>query len=252
MLDSCFRFKHDKGETFQRVEVEPPEDMDKTDYDVDPRMRIWKSMRAGKLDKQPERPRDGLDELHLPSLSEINIVQIQKVDPHSDISIKSLQEDAKFKAVGGEDGIDRLVVKLPEPDMDEIYHKMRKGKEAAGHLGPIVAKNNHNAALEINVDQTRKTVHLEPEEDMDDIYHRDTFNLGLHQVDTKAAAASVHMPTQRRHSEPEKDMDSIYHRNTFIPAFHQEDTKPAAAFVHKPPQKRHTQPEQDLDAVYHR
>ncbi|XP_011482804.3 uncharacterized protein si:ch211-217g15.3 [Oryzias latipes] len=252
-------FKHDKGEPSQRVEVEPPEDMDKIHYDVAPRMRIWKSVRDGELDKQPVRPKEGLDELHLTSVSEINIVQIQKLDPPSNIPIKVFQGDAKFKPVGDEDGIDRpvfrdVVVKKPEADMDEIYHKM-KNEVAAGHLGPLVAKNNLDAAShrpETNVDQNQRTVHLEPEEDMDAVYHKKTFIPALHQKNTKPAAAPVHMPSQRRHAEPEEDMDAVYHKKTFIPALHQKNTKPAAAPVHMPSQRRHAEPEEDMDAVYHR
>ncbi|XP_011482807.2 uncharacterized protein LOC101170700 isoform X3 [Oryzias latipes] len=248
-------FKHDKGEPSQRVEVEPPEDMDKIHYDVAPRMRIWKSVRDGELDKQPVRPKEGLDELHLTSVSEINIVQIQKLDPPSNIPIKVFQGDAKFKPVGDEDGIDRpvfrdVVVKKPEADMDEIYHKM-KNEVAAGHLGPLVAKNNLDAAShrpETNVDQNQRTVHLEPEEDMDAVYHKKTFIPALHQKNTKPAAAPVHMPSQRRHAEPEEDMDAVYHRKNVFPALHQEDTKPAAASVHR----RHAEPEEDMDAVYHK
>ncbi|XP_031160050.1 uncharacterized protein si:ch211-217g15.3 [Sander lucioperca] len=238
----------DKGKMSWGVEVEPPEDMDQTDYDIDPSMMIWKSMTG--QDKQPLKAEEDLDELYHPSMVDLLKVQIQNLDalPAADIQTEPWREDANAKnnqePVEDKDAIDhrdfsKVASDEPEQDWDEVYHKARE--ELDGHLAPPVAKYKAGAEVRVAHSELEKDedelyhhdhqgppvqmeslsrevmgesevrVHLQPEEDMDDVYHKDLLKLTPYQDDTKAAAP-VYLPSQRKHSEPEEDLDDLYHR----------------------------------------
>ncbi|KAA8583847.1 uncharacterized protein si:ch211-217g15.3 [Etheostoma spectabile] len=207
----------DKGKMSWGVEVEPPEDMDQTDYDIDPSMRIWKSMTG--QDKQPMKAEEDFDELYHPSMVDLLKVQFQNLDafPAADIQAEPWREDANIKynqePEEDKDAIDHPDFKVAknkageevhvahselEKDEDELYH----------HEGPPVQMELLSREV---MGESEVRVHLQPEEDMDDLYHKDPMKLIPYQDDTKAAAP-VYLPSQRKHSEPEEDLDDLYHR----------------------------------------
>lgn len=218
------------------MEVEPPEDMDETQYDIDPSMMIWKSMTG--QEKQPLKAEEDLDDLYHPSMDDLLKVQIQNREalPAADIQSQPSHEDAntEYNQVPEEDkdDIDHPVFSSvdsdePEPDWDEIYHKMRE--ELDVYLAPLVADREVRAVhtepekVELyhhdephspeQMEQLRREVrvHLQPEEDMDDLYHADLQQSIPYQDDAEAAAP-YDQSSQRRYSEPEEDLDDLYHR----------------------------------------
>ncbi|KAK9541623.1 hypothetical protein VZT92_001652 [Zoarces viviparus] len=189
------------------VEVEPPEDMDETHYDIDPRMMIWKSMSASGEDKKPLKAEEDLDELYHPSMVDLLNVQIQNALHAADIRAEPWQEVAYMKnhrePEEDKDDIDHPEVAPDEPeqDWDEVYHKARE--ELDVYLAPLVA--GYKAGAEVYV------AHSEPEEDEDELYHKDPPKLTPLQDDYEDVDP-VYLPSQRKHSEPEDDLDDLYHQ----------------------------------------
>lgn len=223
MHDLNFRSVDEKGKPSWKVEVEPPENMDWIQYDVDPRMKIWKSMTGSGQDKQLLKAEEDLDELYHPSVVGLLQDQIQNLDPPSNILAEPFLGDTntnyRQEPEDDRDDIDHPVfnevaAEEPEQDWEEAYHKARE--ELAGYLAPMVLKNMVGVPYveEKNEDHHMKSVgevrvHLQPEEDMDDIYHKDIFIPVLHD-DTKAPPPAD-LQFQRKYSEPEEDMDHVYH-----------------------------------------
>ncbi|XP_070697131.1 uncharacterized protein [Pempheris klunzingeri] len=184
----------DKGKMSWGVEVEPPEDMDETDYDIDPRMMIWKNMAGGGRDKGPPKAEEDLDELHHPSMADLLRVQIQNLDAHN-------QEPEEDKDDTDHPVFSQVAAEEPEQDWDEVYHKA--SEELAGYLAPLLAEYKTGAEVRV--------AHSEPERDEDDLYHKDLPEPIPYQDDPEAAAP-VYVPSQRKYSEPEEDLDDLYHR----------------------------------------
>ncbi|KAM4591562.1 uncharacterized protein PAE49_017169 isoform 2-T2 [Odontesthes bonariensis] len=175
----------DNGKLTWEVEVEPPEDMDGIHHEIDPRMRIWKSMAGDGQDKQPLKAEEDLDELYHPSLAELQD-QIQNMDPPSQI-----EKDA--------DKLSPVQIE-PEEDMDDLYHK--------DPIMPALYQEEPRAAAAVDVPFQAK--YSEPEEDMDDLYHKHPI-MPAHNLEEPRAAAAVDVPFQAKYSEPEEDMDDRYH-----------------------------------------
>ncbi|XP_044070641.1 uncharacterized protein si:ch211-217g15.3 [Siniperca chuatsi] len=233
----------DNGKMSWGVEVEPPEDMDETHYDIDPRMMIWKSMAGSGKDKQPLKAEEDLDELYHPSMADLLNVQIHNLDalPAADIQAEPSQEDANSKynqePEEDKDDIDHSVFSKvaseePEQDWDKVYHKARE--ELDVYLAPLVA--GYKAGAEVRV------AHSEPEKDEDELYHRHDRHSPVQMEPLKREV--------RVHLQPEEDMDDLYHNDLLKPIPYQGDTK-AAAPVDLPSQRKHSEPEEDLDDLYH-
>ncbi|KAI4813145.1 hypothetical protein KUCAC02_024493, partial [Chaenocephalus aceratus] len=208
-----------EGKMSWRVEVEPPEDMDETDYDIDPEMKIWKSMTGGQ-EEQPLKAEEDLDELYHPSVVDL------------------LKEPEEDKDDVDHPGFGEAAPNEPEQDWDEVYH--RASEELAGYLASLVAGNKPVAEIRVSHSEPEKDelyhhhdqgsaaqkellshevagesevrVHFQPEEDMDDLYHKDLLKLIPHPADTEAAAPANPNPFQRRHSQPEEDLDNLFHQ----------------------------------------
>lgn len=176
-----FRSMDDKGKMSWGMEVEPPEDMDNTDYNIDPRMRIWKSMTGSGQDKKTLKAEEDLDELQHPSTADLLIIQTQNPGsfPVADKPAEPLQKDISMKHN-----------QKPGEDKDDIDHPVFK---------------------EVLFADGEVRVHLKPEEDMDGLHHHDVLQPIPHQDDAEAAAP-VDVPSQRKHSEPEEDLDHHYHQ----------------------------------------
>ncbi|XP_068424096.1 uncharacterized protein si:ch211-217g15.3 [Clinocottus analis] len=195
------------------VEVEAPENMDETHYDIDPRMMIWKSMTASGENNKPLKAEEDLDELYHPSMDDLN-AQIQNLValPAAGIQAAPWQEDAQVKKhqEPEEDrddidhpGFSEVAPNEPQQDWDEVYRKARE--ELDVYLAPLMP--GYEASKVVGESEVR--VHLQPEEDMDDVYHKEPLQLIPYQDDTEVV---VHVPSQRKHSEPEEDLDDLYHQ----------------------------------------
>ncbi|XP_037541196.1 uncharacterized protein si:ch211-217g15.3 [Nematolebias whitei] len=201
-------------------EVEPPEDMHDIHYDIDPRMRVWKSMKVPKVEED-------WDELNHPSTNELRL-QIQNTDSAEDDQTENYvveyRQDAKDRNSIDHAVFSEVIAEEPQ-DSDEDNEEREK---VLRYLAPLMAghKVDVGGALDqpdVNEDQVSSVemeavrsnregrIHLQPEEDMDDLYHKEVLVPVFYQDDSKAAAP-VHMPAQRKYTEPEVDMDDLYHK----------------------------------------
>lgn len=248
MHNMYFRSIDDKGKMSWGMEVEPPEDMDETHYQIDPRMKIWKSMAGSGQDKQPLKAEEDLDERNHPSMADLLRVQIQNLHAihAADIQAEPSQEHANMKynqEPEDKDDIDHPVFSQvaseePEQDSDEVYHKAME--ELGGYLAPLLPE--YKAGAEVRVVQS------EPEKDEDELYHRDDQRSPVQMEPLRREVRGG--DELRVHLEPEEDMDDLYHQDLPQPVLYRDDTK-AAAPVYVPSQRKYSEPEEDLDDLYH-
>lgn len=202
-------------------EVEPPEDMHDIHDDIDPRMRIWKSMKVPKVEED-------WDELNHPSTNELPL-QIQKTDPAADDQAENYANVEYRQEAKDRDSIDHPVfaeVIAEEPQDSEEDNEAREkvlrylAPLMAGHKvevggAPYQTETNEDQVSSVEMEAVRSNregrIHLQPEEDMDDLYHKEVLIPVLYQDDSEAAAP-VHKPAQRKYTEPEVDMDDLYHK----------------------------------------
>ncbi|XP_059421509.1 uncharacterized protein si:ch211-217g15.3 [Carassius carassius] len=174
-------FDHPSGKMILGMkEVEPPQDMDITDSDIDPNMLIWKAVKE-EIQQKYDRPEEDKDALY-----------------HS-FDIKhpadGKQPENYFQPLGHNQV--RMHNK-PEEDRDDLYHgmfdvaeePMRKEKDVIG--GDV------------------RPIYSSPEEDKDDLYHADVKG---HQSDQQALPMNIFpIRPKRVHTEPEVDLDALYHK----------------------------------------
>lgn len=194
----------------EKVEAEPPQKAD-VRYDIDPSMKIWKSMTG--LDK---------DELSH---------QAQSLDslPVDDTHAELLDEGKRLHLEPEEDrdhinhpNFINIAPEQPERDWDEVYHKgSHKPEPRVAYLEPETDKDDlyHRddqlylppARHQMESPPGEARLHLHPEEDKDALYHGDVPELTPHQDDPKADPL-IFSPSQRKYSEPEEDRDGLYHQ----------------------------------------
>ncbi|XP_030012495.1 uncharacterized protein LOC115434598 [Sphaeramia orbicularis] len=227
----------EKGRVSWGVEVEPPEDTDKTDYDIDPWMKIWKSM-AGNADKAEEDS----DELYHPSMADLLKARILEGLRDADMQSDGWKEVVKYDQKPEEDRDDidhpvfyKVASEEPEQDWDDVYHKAKE--ELDVYLAPLVSEYKADAEVQ--------PVHSEPEKDDDDLYHPDLQEL-VHIMEPREVVGEESQ--DRVHLQPEEDMDEVYHADLIIP--YQRDSR-AAYPVEWPSQRQYTEPETDMDDFYH-
>lgn len=155
-------------------EVEPPQDMDITDSDIDPSMLIWKAIN-GQIQQKYDRPEEDKDALY-----------------HS-FDIK--QPENYFQPLGHDQV--RMYDK-PEEDRDDLYHGMFDVAEKPMREEKDVIGGNV------------RPIYSSPEEDKDDLYHADVKG---HQSDQQALLMNIFpIRPKRVHTEPEVDLDDLYHK----------------------------------------
>lgn len=191
--------------------MEPPEDIDDTTYDIDPAMKIWKSMKS-KQKKQYQMAEEDSDEMQHPSTEDLLKAHVENT--RSDIDYSPFND-----------------VKEPEHDLD---------KELERYLAPLEVGYNGDGDVHV--------AHSETEEDKGDLYHADVapplFVIPL-QTESRAEGQG------RLHLEPEEDRDHIYHADPpeFIPD--NSEDRAAAVPIDWPSQRKYTEPEEDRDDMYH-
>ncbi|KAM8859809.1 uncharacterized protein AB9W97_019668 [Spinachia spinachia] len=217
-----------QGRMSLEVEVEPPEDMDETHYEIDPHMMIWKSMTGSEEDKKPLKDEEDWDKLYQALMADRLNVHKQTLEalPASDIQAEAWQEVAHLKNPEEleeakddteDSGFSTVASDEPEQERDEVYRQAREQLDV--YLAPLMA--GHKAGKEVRVahlgpekevmGESKVRVHLQPEEDMDDLYHKDLSEVTSPQEDTEAVAPD-YFPSQRRYSKPEEDLDDLYHQ----------------------------------------
>lgn len=221
------------------VQVEPPQDMDEAEYDIDPRMILWQHVTGTRQDRQPLKAEEDLDVLYHSSMSDL--LQNINTYPATDIQSDTLQEDTNTRYDHRE-----------ENDIDDIAHsfsgKMAPGKPnqdwdemrkvLEGYLAPSVAKSNTGTGVH--------KAHTEPEGDEDDMYHKDSNSpVQIEKLQHEAREETVVMI----HLQPEEDMDDLYHEDLQLIPYHGDAD--AAMPVLRPSLRICNEPEEDLDALHH-
>ncbi|XP_033835609.1 uncharacterized protein si:ch211-217g15.3 [Periophthalmus magnuspinnatus] len=219
----------DKGMASWGVEVEPPEDMDETSFDIDPSMKIWKSVENE--GKQYQMAEEDLDDLQHPSTKDLVKVyeeNIQDALPAAEVPVKDVTSNE-------ETDLEHRRYTEPEEDWDELYHSEPQLDE---YLAPLVVGFQGYPVV--------RPVHSEPEKDEDHLYHADVdSSMQLIPLEPEIMAENQ----ARLYLEPEEDMDHIYHKD--VPEMTPFNSELQPAVVDWPTQKKHTEPEEDLDAIYH-
>uniref|UniRef100_A0A1A7WBF1 Uncharacterized protein n=1 Tax=Iconisemion striatum TaxID=60296 RepID=A0A1A7WBF1_9TELE len=210
-FEEAVRSLHENGKLSWEVEVEPPENIDDIQNEIDPR-------------KNYPNVEEDLEKPHQPSTAELHAQIHQVLDPAAEVQAelpKSIKMKYNQEAEEDRDDIDHpvfaeVVDEQPEEVWNEEYKRLieKFAPLAAGYKAEVVG-----APYQPETDQnelplgSRRTagLYLQPEEDMDDLYHKDVPMEVLPQVDTKAAA-HVDLPFQRKYSEPEEDLDHLYHK----------------------------------------
>ncbi|XP_057703502.1 uncharacterized protein si:ch211-217g15.3 [Corythoichthys intestinalis] len=152
------------------VEVEPPEDMDETDFDIDPKMKIWEEK-----EKQASVAEADRDDVHHPSVKN-SPAEVEEQDLDA-VYQKARAEVVRYLApltveykmklqhvqLEPEDNAAHVRRHLkPEVDMDDVYHPDVQS------LIPSYQDDNDAASLDWSSDRH----YDKPEEDLDHIYHR--------------------------------------------------------------------------------
>ncbi|XP_024860983.1 uncharacterized protein si:ch211-217g15.3 [Kryptolebias marmoratus] len=224
--------KHENGDVKEAVvsideegrlswQVEPPEDRQDINYDIDRRMRIWKSMKVPKAEED-------MDELYHPSTDELHL-QSQK-DPAADVPLKRyVSIEYKQEAEEDRDVIDHPVFAEVIAEENQAYDKEdpEAREKVVRYLAPLMAgykpevgdapyqpetNEDQVSSVEVkSVSSKEGRIHLQPEEDMDDLYHKDILMPVSYQDHAKDAAPDYLLP-QRNYSEPEVDLDDLYHK----------------------------------------
>ncbi|XP_051774042.1 uncharacterized protein si:ch211-217g15.3 [Ctenopharyngodon idella] len=172
-------FDHPNGKIILGMkEVEPPQDMDITDFDIDPNMLIWKAVKE-EIQQKYNRPEEDKDALYHP----FDIKHPADPKQHENY-FQPLRHDQVQK------------YDKPEEDRDGLYH---------GMFGVAVEPMRGEKDV---IGGNARPIYSSPEEDKDDLYHAD---LKGHQSDQQAMNIFPVHP-KRVHTEPEVDLDELYHK----------------------------------------
>ncbi|XP_072293360.1 uncharacterized protein [Eucyclogobius newberryi] len=223
----------DKGMASWGVEVEPPEDMDETSFDIDPSMKIWKSVQS-EQSNQYQMAEDDLDDLQHPSTENLLNVYVKNVQDALLADDMQVEDSPDNQETEDRNDLEQSQFMEPEEDWDGVYHSE---KDVDKYLAPLVVGYEGEPVV--------RAVHSEPEKDEDDMYHADV-DSGMLLVQLEPAVMAENQG--RLYMEPEEDMDDIYHKD--VPEMIPFNSEVDPATVDWPP-KKHTQPEEDLDVVYH-
>ncbi|XP_051507895.1 uncharacterized protein si:ch211-217g15.3 [Myxocyprinus asiaticus] len=170
-------------------EVEPPQDMDSTDFDIDPDMLIWKAVKE-EIQQKYNRPEEDKDALYHPT-------EIQLAAEQPETFFQPLVRDQV-----------RMYDK-PEEDRDYLYHGIFGEADSALNkkLYPEEPMRGEKDAQVIGGNSRR--LYSSPEEDKDGLYHADVRG---EPSDKQAPPMNIFpIHTKRVHTEPEVDLDDLYH-----------------------------------------
>ncbi|XP_036430568.1 uncharacterized protein si:ch211-217g15.3 [Colossoma macropomum] len=160
--------------TFGLKEVEPLEDLDLTDADIDPGMLIWKAVKQFRQQKY-DKPEEDKDMLYHPS----------------ELRAGKLDRDVQLQSYGK-----ARLYEEPEQDMDELYHS--EPEKLVGEL-----KDKAEEA-----EPSEKLMYMSPEEDKDDLYHG---HIPSGSVLEAPVVQAFDNKLKIVYKEPEKDLDKLYH-----------------------------------------
>lgn len=160
-------------------EVEPPQDMDIADFDIDPNMLIWKAVKD-EIHQKHNRPEEDKDALYHPS--DLKLLDDSR---HPEPFIQPQRNEQV------------QMYDKPEEDRDDLYHG-------------IFHVNGDGLKEDAQVSGDKGRLYLSPEEDKDGLYHADVRG---QQPDQQVPLMNM-LPIKHKvvHTEPEIDMDGLYHQ----------------------------------------
>ncbi|XP_016090473.1 uncharacterized protein [Sinocyclocheilus grahami] len=152
-------------------EVEPPQDMHITDFDINPNMLIWKAVKE-EIQQKYDRPEEDKDALYhsfgIKHPADAKQPENFQLLEHNSVRMSDKPEEDRDDLYHGMSlekdvirGNVRPMYSSPEVDKDDLYHADVKGHQS------------DQQALPMNIFPFRpKRVHTEPEIDLDDLYHK--------------------------------------------------------------------------------
>ncbi|XP_066535294.1 uncharacterized protein si:ch211-217g15.3 [Hoplias malabaricus] len=174
--------KFDEKMTFGLKEVEPPEELDLTQADVDPSMLIWKAVKQQKYNK----PEDDKDDLY------------HSFDAKLTADIK-LPDSVQPQFYG-----QSQLYQEPEEDRDDLYHAepQKLIEELLQEEEPVITSVEDSEEAKMS----DKFMHWSPEEDKDDLYHGHIPSESVLEV-----MQIFEDKPKGVYTEPEEDRDKYYH-----------------------------------------
>lgn len=178
-------FKHEKI-MLGLKEVEPVEELDLKEVDIDPHMAIWKAMKQSRQQKYYQ-PEEGKGKFYLPS-------ELQHLAGNKQVEA---YHEPQFYNQG-------QLYQEAEKDLDDVYHNMQG---IVSHVDVKETLIQPEIPVPDVVELSETSVYMTPEEDKDGLYHE-----GLdHFTGQVFQAAVMEDPPKKVYTEPEEDQDLLYH-----------------------------------------
>lgn len=164
-------------------EVEPVEEQDLKEVDIDPHMAIWKAMKHFRQQKY-NKPEENNEKFYPSS-------EVQHLDGYKQVETKHEAQDLSQGHLYQE----------AEKDMDDVYHNIQGLLSHADLKEKVIQPEIPVPEV---VEQHETSMYMTPEEDKDGLYHGD-FTAQVMQV-----PVMEELPT-KVYTEPEEDKDHMYH-----------------------------------------
>lgn len=167
-------------------EVEPVEEQDLKEVNIDPHMAIWKALKQFRQQKY-NKPEENNDKLYLPS-------EVQHLD-------RKKQIEAYHKPQPYSHG---QLYQEAEKDLDDVYHNIHELVNLADVKERVVQPEIPVLDKVEVVELHKNSAYMTPEEDKDGLYHED--------ITGQVFKVSVMEDLPKMiHTEPEEDQDHLFH-----------------------------------------
>ncbi|MCI4376300.1 hypothetical protein PGIGA_G00186960 [Pangasianodon gigas] len=171
-------------------EVEPVEELDLKEVDIDPHMAIWKAMKQIQQQKY-NKPEEDKDKPYLPS-----DVQHSAGNKHVEAYL-----EPQYHSQGQR-------YQEAEKDLDDLYHDIQGIVNHADLKEQVVQPEIPVPDKAEVVEPHETSVYMTPEEDKDGLYHGDFIFHGGHQVFQVPVMEDL---PKTVYTEPEEDLDHLFH-----------------------------------------
>lgn len=195
---SCPRAEGEDKLPLGLKEVEPPEDMDVPEMDIDPSMLIWKAVQESRR-RAIEESRANAHAHMMPEedhdasyhLTEAQLIQGQQPAQGAPVPAFIPETNPKYDQA--------------EPDMDKVYHNF------PDPASQWVVEEGGPLEQEQGIPGTRRGRYDQAEVDLDDLYHG---NMGQGPAETQVQEDmdDMSMLGHRGYAVPEEDLDDLYHK----------------------------------------
>lgn len=164
-------------------EVEPVEEQDLKEVDIDPHMAIWKAMKQFRQQKY-NKPEEDKNKFYFPPEFQ-HIAGSKQVETY---------HDPQYYSQG-------QLYQEAEKDLDDVYHNIQ-GIVSHADLKERVVQPEIPLPEVVELRET--SVYMTPEEDKDGLYH------GYFTAQEFQVSVIEELP-KKVHTEPEEDKDHLFH-----------------------------------------